>query len=136
MSSPKYGKHGLATASTLGSFRDIGANRGSPMCARPGANHGNKACEVIPGVWTAAFKDIDTLAKLQANAPAVTCVINAAPDTCPTRAGSYGDAVRVVTVDGFVDEESVDARQHFETVKAEIDGAIKDRPPSAPAPAR
>ncbi len=54
-------------------------------------------------------------------APAVTCVVNAGTDTCPARDGSYGERVRVVTIDGLLDDP--DERK---AVDAMAEGSAKD----------
>jgi hypothetical protein len=71
---------------------------------RPPGNHGNKPVEVIPGLWTATFADIETPEKLSAVAPSVTVVINAAAEACATGPGSYGDKVQVVRIENFLDD--------------------------------
>ena len=72
---------------------------------RPPHSHGCPPVEVVPGVWTAHYHDIDTREKLKAAAPATTLVVNAAKvDKCPTGPGSYGDGVEVLCIDGLLDD--------------------------------
>ena len=65
---------------------------------RPGGNHGCQPVEVLPGLWTANFKDIDTKEKLAAVAP-VSLVVNAATEQCHTNTGSYGDCITVLRIE-------------------------------------
>eukprot|EP00976_Prorocentrum_cordatum_P090169 1188005-Prorocentrum_minimum.AAC.4 len=52
---------------------------------RPGAHHGCKPVEVIPGLYTAHFHDIEDRATLTGVSPKITVVFNSAPLDCPTR---------------------------------------------------
>jgi protein-tyrosine phosphatase len=72
---------------------------------RPPASHGCKPVEVVPGVWTAHFHDIEDIEALQKVSTGVTTVINCAPDKCPTKQGSYGKGVDVVVIDLLDDPE-------------------------------
>ena len=45
---------------------------------RPAHSHGCPPVEVVPGVWTAHYHDIDAREKLQAAASPTTLVVNAA----------------------------------------------------------
>lgn len=71
---------------------------------RPGHNHGCKPVEVVPGVWTAHFHDIETSEALQGFSAGIRTVVNCATDKCPTKPGSYGESVDVVVVDGLLDD--------------------------------
>lgn len=86
---------------------------------RPPASHGCKPCEVVPGVWTAHFHDIEDSEALKKVAPSVTTVINCAPDKCPTKAGSYGDGVEVVVIDLLDDPEE------YKKIDAMVEGPEK-----------
>lgn len=72
---------------------------------RPPASHGCKPVEVVPGVWTAHFHDIEDAEALKKASPGVNLVINCAPDKCATKAGSYGDGIEVVVIDLLDDPE-------------------------------
>mmetsp|Transcript_7800 Transcript_7800/g.17494 ORF Transcript_7800/g.17494 Transcript_7800/m.17494 type:complete len:202 (-) Transcript_7800:38-643(-) len=90
--------------------------RRSTGLVRPPANHGCPPVEIVPGLWTAHFHDIETPEQLAA-LPAVTCVVNAATDKCLTGPGSYGPQIRVVTITLLDDPDAlkkVDAMQEGE----------------------
>lgn len=82
---------------------------------RPGGTHGCQPAELLPGLWVANYKDVDTKEKLEAktggpNAVApVSLVVNAGTEVCQTRNGSYGDGIKVVRVEGLNDDP--DARK-------------------------
>jgi len=90
---------------------------------RPGATHGCKPAEIVPGVWNAHFEDIDTADKLKAISPSINLVINCACEKCDTTAGSYGEGVDVLRLDGFLDSPPGDAKKEFDRVIGAIDGA-------------
>ena len=46
--------------------------RAATGLVRPPANHGCPPVEVVPGLWTAHFHDVDTPEKLREAAPLVT----------------------------------------------------------------
>jgi hypothetical protein len=94
---------GFALESTLLTVRDATGR------VRPSHNHGCKPVEVVPGLWQAHFHDLVDLEALRNISPAITCVVNTATDKCPTREGSYGPDVRVVVVEGLLDDP--DARK-------------------------
>eukprot|EP00931_Biecheleriopsis_adriatica_P076698 TRINITY_DN50389_c0_g1_i1.p1 TRINITY_DN50389_c0_g1~~TRINITY_DN50389_c0_g1_i1.p1 ORF type:complete len:303 (-),score=61.01 TRINITY_DN50389_c0_g1_i1:162-1070(-) len=71
---------------------------------RPSHNHGCKPVEVIPGVWTAHFHDIESKDMLNSVSPKFNLVINSATDKCATKAGSYGDGIDVLVVEGLLDD--------------------------------
>ena len=65
---------------------------------RPGHDHGCPPVEVVPGVWTAHYHDIDTQEKLFAatkGAP-IKMVVNSALSQCACRTGFYGPDVIVM----------------------------------------
>ena len=95
--------------------------RAATGTVRPPATHGCPPAEVVPGLWTAHFHDIETSEALMAAAPPVRLVINCATDKCPTTSGSYGDGVRVVTLDGLLDDPDA-----LKKVDAMPDGPEKD----------
>ena len=120
---------------------------------RPPHNHGCKPIEIVPGLWTAHFHDIEDLEHLRTACPGVTNVINAGPDKCHTASGSYGPDVTVLVVDILDDPDALkkvdampegpekraakaslpefaphecagDAKLHFAAVNASIDATI------------
>ena len=101
--------------STLAAVRQVTGT------VRPSHNHGCAPVEVVPGLWQAHFHDLETLEQLRSISPAITCVVNTATDKCHTVAGSYGPSVRVVLVQGLLDDP--DARK---AVDALPDGPAKD----------
>jgi len=86
--------------------------RAATGLVRPGHNHGCKPVEVIPGVWTAHFHDTETRDTLKAISENITVVVNAATDKCATKAGSYGDGVDVVVVEGLLDDPEALKKLH------------------------
>jgi hypothetical protein len=70
---------------------------------RPGGNHGCSPVEVIPGLWTSTFADVNSKEKLAAVSPAIKVVVNAATEACNSSPGFYGDGVNVVRVENFFD---------------------------------
>ena len=83
---------------------------------RPGRDHGCKPCQIIPGVWTAHYHDIDSVEKLKAataTAP-ITLVVNTAPCQCEAREGFWGPNVKVMAVDL---EDDPDERKYFDQGK-------------------
>lgn len=71
---------------------------------RPGHNHGCKPVEVVPGVWTAHFHDIETEEAIRKCSSSITTVVNSATDKCKTQEGSYGNDIKVLVVDGLLDD--------------------------------
>jgi len=88
---------------------------------RPSHNHGCKPVEVVPGVWTAHFHDIESRETLTSLSSEIKLVVNSATDKCKTQAGSYGDGIDVVVVEGLLDDP--DARKKLDAMP---DGAEKD----------
>lgn len=88
---------------------------------RPGQNHGCGPVEVVPGVWTAQFLDIETLDALKTASASIKTVVNAASDKCKTRAGSYGDGVEVIVVEGLLDDPDA-----LKKVDAMVEGPEKE----------
>lgn len=84
--------------STFAAFRE------ATGLVRPPAAHGCVPVEIVPGLWTAHFHDVLDLDALRRAAPPVTCVVNAGTDKCPTAQGSYGNDVRVVLIEGLLDD--------------------------------
>ena len=70
---------------------------------RPSGNHGCQPAELLPGLWAANYKDVDTTEKLAAVAP-VSLVVNAGTDVCQTKTGSYGDGISVLRVEDLNDD--------------------------------
>ena len=107
----------MTTSSSLASVRAVTTSR------RPPGNHGCPGVEIIPGLWTAHFHDIETTDALRAVAPPVTVVVNVGTDKCPVV--SYGDGVRVVAIDLLDDPDELKAADNMP------DGSDKDGVKSA-----
>jgi hypothetical protein len=86
---------------------------------RPPAGHGCPPVELLPGLWTAHFHDVDTPEQLRAVAPPVTVVVNAGTDKCHTV--DYGEGIQTVTIDGLLDDPDP-----LKKVDAMPDGPEKD----------
>ena len=100
----------------------VAAFRAVTSYVRPPHSHGCPPVEVVPGVWTAHYHDIDAREKLQAAAAATTLVVNAATvDKCPVGAVSYGEGVEVLCIDGLLDDP-----EPLKKVEAMPQGADKD----------
>lgn len=96
---------------------------------RPGRDHGCAPVEVVPGVWTAHYHDIDSkekLAKATKGAP-VRLVVNSAPCQCAARTGFWGPDVRVLEIDL---EDDPDERKYFDAGKPNVQSRCAD--PSVP----
>jgi hypothetical protein len=83
---------------------------------RPGGKHGTAPTEVLPGIFTAHYHDIDSREKLLGVLgvdPATTpvLVVNSAPCQCEARSGFFGAGVEVLCVDL---EDDPDARKKFD----------------------
>ena len=87
----------------MSSISEIRALTGA---VRPGGNHGCQPAELLPGLWAANYKDVDTTEKLAAVA-AVSLVVNAGTDVCQTQTGSYGDGITVLRVENLNDDPEV-----------------------------
>jgi len=82
---------------------------------RPPGAHGCQPTEIIKGVWTAHYHDVDTQEKLLSIVGEnMQCVVNTATCQCDSRQGRYGDSVDVVLVDL---EDDPDERKHFDAGK-------------------
>jgi Dual specificity phosphatase, catalytic domain len=92
----------------------LAAVRQATGLVRPLHNHGCPPVEVVPGLWTAHFHDVESLSALQAISPSLTTIINTATDKCPTREGSYGPGITVVVVEGLLDDP--DARKKVDSM--------------------
>ena len=69
--------------------------------------------EIIPGLWTAHYHDIDSVEKLEAatgGAP-IRLVVNSALCQCASRDGFYGPGVKVMEI---VLEDDPDERKKFD----------------------
>lgn len=86
---------------------------------RPKGSHGCPPAQIIPGLWTATYHDIDTPEKLASVSPSVTVVINAACDKCPPI--NYGPGVELIEIPGLLDDPDA-----LKKVDAMEDGAGKD----------
>uniref|UniRef100_A0A7S0LHT2 protein-tyrosine-phosphatase n=1 Tax=Coccolithus braarudii TaxID=221442 RepID=A0A7S0LHT2_9EUKA len=86
---------------------------------RPPAGHGCPPVEIVSGLWTAHFHDVDTPEKLQAVSPGVRVVVNAGTDKCPLV--DYGPGVDVVMIDGLLDDPDA-----LKRVDAMSEGPEKD----------
>jgi len=92
---------------------------------RPGRDHGCPAVEVVPGVWTAHYHDIDSkekLAQATRGAP-IRLVVNSALCQCEARTGFYGPNVRVLEVPL---EDDPDERKAFDAGKDGCQSACAD----------
>merc|ERR1719507_1698080 len=102
----------------MSSFEDVRQATGKQ---RPGHDHGCKPVEVVPGVWTAHFHDIESRETLTALSSEIKLVVNSATDKCKTQAGSYGDGINVLVVEGLLDDPDA-----VKKADAMPDGAEKD----------
>jgi len=95
---------------------------------RPGRDHGCQPVEIVPGVWTAHYHDIDSIEKLKAatgGAP-IQLVVNSALCQCDARDGFYGPGVKVMEI---VLEDDPDPRKYFDQGKqCQSNCADKDVP--------
>jgi len=92
---------------------------------RPTRSHGCAPVEIVPGVWTAHYHDIDSKAKLAAatnNAP-IALVVNSALCQCEARAGFWGGGVAVMEI---ALEDDPDARKAFDQGKAGCQSECRD----------
>jgi len=83
---------------------------------RPGKNHGCKPTEILPGLWTAHFHDIDSIEKLKKatdNAP-IRLVVNSALCQCEARQNFWGPDIQVMEV---ALEDDPDPRKQFDQGK-------------------
>ena len=83
---------------------------------RPARGHGCKPVEILPGLWTAHYHDIDSKEKLKAatkGAP-ITLVVNSALCQCEARTGFWGPDVEVMEVPL---EDDPDERKAFDQGK-------------------
>ena len=92
---------------------------------RPGRDHGCAPVEIIPGVWTAHYHDIDSPEKLSAatNGAPIKLVVNSALCQCTARTGFYGAGVRVMEV---VLEDDPDERKYFDAGKPNVQSKCAD----------
>ena len=83
---------------------------------RPGRDHGCKPIEIVPGLWTAHYHDIDSAEKLKAatNGAPIKLVVNSALCQCDSRDGFYGPGVKVMEI---VLEDDPDPRKYFDQGK-------------------
>ena len=83
---------------------------------RPPGAHGCQPTEIIKGLWTAHYHDVDTYEKLisATNGSNIKCVINTAIRQCDSKPGAYGDAIDVFLVDL---EDDPDERKQFDAGK-------------------
>lgn len=83
---------------------------------RPGRDHGCPPVEIVPGLWTAHYHDIDSPEKLKSatgGAP-IKLVVNSALCQCASRDGFYGPNVKVMEI---VLEDDPDPRKYFDQGK-------------------
>jgi hypothetical protein len=102
--------------------------RAATGLVRPSHNHGCKPVEVVPGVWTAHFHDIETKETLDAISTNIRVVVNSATDKCPTKPGSYGDNIDVLVVEGLLDDPEARKRVDGMPEGAEKEAAKKALP--------
>ena len=96
---------------------------------RPGRDHGCKPVQIVPGLWTAHYHDIDSKEKLTAatqGAP-IKLVVNSALCQCAARTGFWGPDVRVLEIDL---EDDPDERKYFDAGKPNVQSKCAD--PSVP----
>ena len=98
---------------------------------RPPGTHGCKLTEIVPGLWTAHFEDInqpDSFTKLPITPP-IGLVVNSAVayNQCPTYQGFYGPDIQVLPIPlyddpkvGEVHLHAGDAKQYFGIVNESI----------------
>lgn len=92
---------------------------------RPIGNHGCKPVEVIPGVWTAHYHDMDSREKLAIatnNAP-IALVVNSALCQCEARTGFFGPNIRVMEIDL---EDDTGPRKNFDAGKPNVQSDCGD----------
>jgi len=95
---------------TFESFREITG------WIRPGHAHGCKPVQILPGLWTAHYDDIDSTVKLReatGGAP-IQLVVNSALCQCESRDGHYGPNIKVMEI---VLEDDPDERKQFDQGK-------------------
>jgi len=90
---------------------------------RPGHDHGCPPVEILPGLWTAHYDDIDTHEKLQAVSKDIRLVVNSALSQCPARTGFYGPNVVVMEVQL---EDDPDERKYFDKGEEAIQSTCRD----------
>ena len=105
----------ITTAETVlnDQFKEI---RNITGWVRPPGSHGCKATEIIKGLWTAHFHDVDSTEKLASAVGSMNmrCVVNTAIRQCESRQGTYGENVEVVLIDL---EDDPDERKQFDAGK-------------------
>jgi Dual specificity phosphatase, catalytic domain len=92
---------------------------------RPGHDHGCPPVEVIPGLWTAHYDEIDSLEKLQeaTNFAPLALVVNSAVCQCASRDGFYGPDIKVLEVDI---EDDPDERKYFDQGKKAVQSRCRE----------
>ena len=105
--------HKFFNATSTDRFKEIRQITG---WARSSGNHGCKPTEIIKGLWTAHYHDVDTYEKLisAVNGSKIRCVINTAIRQCNSEPGMYGDSIEIFTVDL---EDDPDERKQFDAGK-------------------
>jgi len=101
--------------STLASIRDVTG------CRRPPGNHGCAPVEIMRGLWTAHFHDMESAKALSRISPNISTVINCATEKCPTFPGHYGETVEVLRVESLLDDP-----EELKAVDAMSEGPEKD----------
>ena len=79
--------------------------RAATTYVRPGHDHGCRGVEILSGLWTAHFHDIESIDALRAISPKVTIVVNVGTDKC--HEVDYGPNVRVVSIDLLDDPDEM-----------------------------
>ena len=92
---------------------------------RPGHDHGCPPVEVIPGLWTAHYDEIDSIEKLKeaTSNVSIAMVVNSAVCQCPARTGFFGPDVRVLEVDI---EDDPDERKYFDQGKKPVQSKCRE----------
>lgn len=93
---------------------------------RPGHAHGCKPCEIVPGVWTAHYDEIDSVEKLHSatNHAPIHLVVNSALCQCESRAGFYGDRVEVMEI---MLEDDPDELKQFDQGKPNLQSKCREK---------
>ena len=110
---------GRASAPRAFLFRGMTSFEAFRKCTgwvRPGRNHGCAPVEIVPGLWTAHYHDIDSMEKLKAatNGAPIQLVVNSALCQCDARDGFYGPDIKVMEI---MLEDDPDPRKYFDQGK-------------------
>lgn len=101
------------------------AVRGVTGWKRHGGGHGCEPVEVVPGLWTAHYHDIDSKEKLDSLKAPIRIVVNSALCSCGARTGFFGPDVTVFEVEL---EDDPDERKKFDAGKTSQSKCGEDVP--------